>query len=64
MQRLVNKQLQAKGISAPYVDYLPIFVIANDVVEIDNHSNELTILRTSSIYPYIANKRVIISFLK
>ncbi|MDP4090692.1 MAG: nuclease-related domain-containing protein [Bacillota bacterium] len=57
MQRLVNKELEEKGIDVPYIDFQPIYVIANDEVSIENESNELVVLRSSMVYPYIAKQK-------
>lgn len=53
MQRTVNEELKRRGYDVPYVYFEPIYVIANDEVEIENNSSEIALLRASSIYPYI-----------
>ena len=54
MQRVVNKELKIRGVETEYVKFEPIYVIANDDIEIRNYSNEIKLLRTSNIYPYIS----------
>lgn len=54
MQRTVNQELKKRGFENNYIFFEPIYVIANDEVQIKNDSNEITLLRTSSIYPYIS----------
>lgn len=57
MQRVINQELKRKGIDIPYVNFEPIYCIANDEVEINNYSSEIAVLRPSSIYPYIRNHK-------
>lgn len=54
MQRTVNQELKNRGFDNNYIFFEPIYVIANDEVQIKNDSNEINLLRTSSIYPYIS----------
>jgi Nuclease-related domain. len=53
MQRTVNQELKKRGFEDSYIFFEPIYVMANDDVQIKNESNEINLLRTSSIYPYI-----------
>lgn len=53
MQRLINKELKKRGFNVGYIELEPIYVIANDKVTIENNSEDITVLRASSIQPFI-----------
>lgn len=54
-QRLFNQELsKRKDLQLPYINFEPIYVIANENVKIINDSN-MIIVRPSLVYPYIAN---------
>lgn len=53
-QSLINKALKENGYDGEYIKCKSIIVIANDNVEIKNHSMN-TVLRTSEIITYIEN---------